>query len=234
MAGKNREYDQFLRTGTNTDRLQFFSDAVFAIAMTLLVIDISVPTIANSVSDAHLDGALWKAIGDQWQQFLAYAISFWVIAVNWAGHHRKFKVTRKFDANLVTINLCLLFFIAFVPYPTSLIAEYPGTMPAIVLYAVEVSILTGLQWCMWRYAYHRGYLDERVDEGMYRYISRSFVTVPLVFLLSIPVGLIFGGLWAMYFWILNFPFSVIVGRYEPKVEPRDSRRALNRSPDSTS
>jgi uncharacterized membrane protein len=216
MGEKNRAYDDFLRKGSNTDRLQFFSDAVFAIAMTLLVIDIAVPTISTSVSDAQLDGALWRAIGKEWESFLAYAISFWVIAVNWAGHHRKFRVTRQFDSKLVTINLALLFFIAFVPYPTSLISEYPGTMPSVVLYACEVSIISGLQWYMWRYTFRHGFLDEKVTVGMYRYIARGFISVPLIFLLSIPIGYIFGGLWAMYFWILIWPLSVIVGRYESK------------------
>jgi uncharacterized membrane protein len=229
VGEKNRAYDRFLRTGTNSDRLQFFSDAVFAIAMTLLVIDIAVPTISKSVSDARLDAELWRAIGDQWQQFLAYAISFWVIAVNWAGHHRKFAVTRKFDGNVVHLNLWLLFLIAFVPYPTSLISEYPGSMPAIVLYAVEVSLLSALQWWLWHYTFRKGYLDERVDLGMYRYVSRNFLTVPIVFLLSIPVGYAFGGLWAMYFWVLNWPLSAIIGNYESR-----STREVSRSPDSTS
>lgn len=215
MSETNREYDRFLRSGSNNDRMQFFSDAVFAIAMTLLVIDIAVPTISKSVSDAQLDGALWRALSDEWPQFLAYAISFWVIAINWSGHHRKFRLVRGYDQGLITINLWLLFFIAFVPFPTSLISEYAGAMPAIILYSVVVSVIGGLQWLLWFYAHRKGFLIEEVTEGMYRYVARNYITVPLVFLLSIPVGYLFGGIWAMYFWILNWPVSVIVSRWRP-------------------
>ncbi|MBK4347205.1 TMEM175 family protein [Lacisediminihabitans changchengi] len=216
MGEKNKEYDRFLRNGTNTDRLQFFSDAVFAIAMTLLVIDIAVPTISKSVSDAQLDGALWRALGEEWDQFLAYGISFWVIAVNWAGHHRKFRLIGSYDQRLITANLALLFFIAFVPFPTSLISEYAGAMPAIVLYATVVSVISGLQWYLWFYAHRAGFLAPEVTEGMYRYVSRNYISVPLVFLLSIPVGYLFGGVWAMFFWILNWPASILLGNWEPK------------------
>ena len=220
MGEKNKAYDRFLQNGTNTDRMQFFSDAVFAIAMTLLVIDIAVPTISKSVSDAHLDRELWRALGEEWDQFLAYAISFWVIAINWAGHHRKFRLIGKYDARLISVNLWLLFFIAFVPFPTSLISEYAGAMPAIVLYAGVVSIISGLQWYLWFYAHRAGFLVEDVTDGMYRYVSRNYITVPLVFLLSIPVGFLFGGIWAMFFWILNWPVSMIIGNWEPKRRAR--------------
>jgi uncharacterized membrane protein len=222
VGAQNKRYDEFLGSGTNTDRMQFFSDAVFAIAMTLLVIDISVPTISQSVSDAQLDGALWRAIGGEWQSFLAYTISFWVIAINWAGHHRKFRVIKRFDGRLIQLNLVLLFFVAFVPYPTSLVAEYAGSMPGIVLYSLEISIVSVLQWLMWRYAYKQHFLDEKVDAGMYGYVSRQFIAVPLVFVLSIPFGYIFGGIWSMYFWILNWPISAFFGWWEPRANSRRS------------
>ncbi len=216
MGEKNKEYDRFLGTGKSTDRLQFFSDAVFAIAMTLLVIDIAVPTVSLSVSDAKLDRELWAAIGAEWPHFLAYGISFAVIGVNWVGHHRKFAVTRAYDGGLITRNLVLLFFIAFVPYPTSLISEYGPSIPAIVFYASVVAILSLLQFWLWSYSYHRGFLDEKVDLGMYRYVRRNLLVTPVIFLLSIPIGLIGGGIWAMYFWILTWPVSAVVGNYEPR------------------
>jgi uncharacterized membrane protein len=220
MGEKNRQYDLMLGRGSNSDRLQFFSDAVFAIAMTLLVIDITVPVVRNvaSTTNAQLNAELWTAVGAQWPQFLAYAISFWIIGINWVAHHRKFTVTRRFDGRLITINLVLLFFIAFVPYPTSLLSEYGGAIPAIVLYTAVVSIISLLQTALWVYSYRHGLLDERVDLGMYRYIRRNSLVVPVVFLLSIPVGLLFGGVWAMFFWILNWPLSRIVGNYEPRAK----------------
>jgi uncharacterized membrane protein len=81
VGGANDRSQQFIRTGTNSDRLQFFSDAVFAIAMTLLVIDITVPVIQTAgVTDAAVDRALTAALLEQWHQYFAYALSFAVIA----------------------------------------------------------------------------------------------------------------------------------------------------------
>jgi uncharacterized membrane protein len=217
MGEKNKEYDRFLGTGKSTDRLQFFSDAVFAIAMTLLVINITVPTVSESVSNAKLDVELWTAIGAEWPHFLAYAISFAVIGVNWVGHHRKFAITHGYDGGLIQLNLVLLFFIAFVPYPTSLISEYGPAIPAIVFYASVVAIISLLQFLLWRYSHRKGFLDEKVDLAMYRYVARNLLVVPVIFVLSIPIGLLFGGVWAMYFWILTWPVSAFVDRYEPKV-----------------
>ena len=111
MGETNRAYDRFLSPGTNFDRLQFFSDAVLAIAVTLLVIDIAVPTIANgpSVTQAQLDPKLWNALGAEFSQFLAYGRSFAVIASDWATHHRKFAPLRRFDGRLMSMNLLLRF-----------------------------------------------------------------------------------------------------------------------------
>ncbi|CAN5292489.1 TMEM175 family protein [soil metagenome] len=222
MGETNRAYDRVLRYGSNSDRVQFFSDAVFAIAMTLLVIDITVPVLGNgpSVTQATMDPKLWKALGEEFPQFLAYGLSFAVIGASWAGHHRMFALMRRFDGTLVSMNLLLLFFIAFVPFPTSLLSQYGSTMPAVVLYAGNVAVISLLQFGLLAYSYRRGYLDERVDLGLYRYVRRNLLTTPAIFLLSIPIGFVFGAALALYFWIALLPLNIIVGRYEPRVIPK--------------
>src|SRR5690606_5136917 len=119
-----------LGEGKGTERLEFFSDAVFAIAMTLLVIDIAVP----DVSPEKLDGALLDLL----PKIFAYALSFAVIAVNWRAHFRRFRMITGYDRRLLSLNLLLLFFIAFLPFPTSLLSEYGGVTSAVVLYAGTV------------------------------------------------------------------------------------------------
>lgn len=220
MSATSKRHNEILEHGTNSDRVQFFSDAVFAIAMTLLVIDLTVPVIAGyvSLSNAQRDVALWKGIGAQSQQFIAYGVGFYVLAVNWASHHRKFSVTRGYDSTTVTINLILLFFVAFVPYPTSLISEYSGRMPSVILFAGIVSVLAILQIALWSHSYRNGYLDARIDVTLYRYVRRNQYPVLIIFLLSIPVGFIWGGDVAMYFWILNLPLGRFVSRWQPRSE----------------
>ena len=211
MGEQNKRFDRFLTTGDSTDRLQFFSDAVFAIAMTLLVIDITVPTLQNP-SDAEL----WSALLDEWERFFAYALSFVVIGINWTSHHKRFRLIPRYDGGLIRINLLLLLLVAFVPFPTSLISEYGSLVPAVVFYASTVAAISLVQMWTWIYAYRHKLTNESVTPEMFAYVVRSQLVAPVVFLLSIPVAFLVGGYWPLWFWFLNWPISVIVGRWEPK------------------
>jgi len=193
--------------GRDTDRIAFFSDAVFAIALTLLVLDIKIPDVRHPATQ------LLPAILDLWPQFLAYALSFAIIALNWVFHHRKFRAIIAYDTGLIWLNFLFLFFVAIVPFPTSLLSEYaPTGRVAIVLYASEVAILSLLQSLLWWYAHHRRLLAKDIDRKLYRYVQRTGLASPLVFVVSIPVALFAPDpVWAMWFWILSWPVSAFVG-----------------------
>lgn len=195
-------YTRVFERGTATDRLVFFSDAVFAIALTLLVIDIRVPL--------EVDGGSAAVLFDALPSIYAYALSFYVIAVNWMGHHRKFAHIKRFDARLITLNFLLLFVIAFVPFPTSMIAEYPGEVTSVVLYAGVVSALSILQAIMWSYAFRNGFVDGDVDVALHRYLLRNLLSVPAVFVLSIIIAVLWDPLIAMYSWILLLPTQIVM------------------------
>ena len=105
-----------MRFGTTTDRLEIFSDAVIAIAITLLVLDIRVPQAPQ--------GQLLHALGRQWPSYAAYVLSFAVIGIMWVSHHSMFERIREIDRGLLFSNLLLLLGIAFLPFPTPLLAEY--------------------------------------------------------------------------------------------------------------
>ena len=215
MGQANREYEKRSESGEGTDRLQFFSDAVFAIAMTLLVIDIAVPTIKSETGEN-----LWAGLLEEWPSLLAYALSFLVISLSWRGHHSKFRHITRYNGRLVSLDLLLLFFIAFVPYPTSVISRYGDLVPSVVLYAATVAIITIIQAAIWVYAYCAKLTDESVDAGFYAWVLRNELSTPIVFLLSIPVAFLWNARAAMFFWILSWPVSVIIGKYEPKARAR--------------
>ena len=99
-----------MKSGTSLERMVFFSDAVFAIALTLLALDLKLP---EGIPAEQLDDALVAA----WPQLLAYALSFVIIAKTWMSHHSDFALIRRFNANLAWLNLALLFFIAMLPAP---------------------------------------------------------------------------------------------------------------------
>src|SRR3954447_23091439 len=100
-----------------TSRLEAFSDGVFAIAITLLVLEIKVP----EVQGGH---TLARSVLDLWPSFAAYATSFAVIGIIWVNHHAVLGHVRVADRGLLARNLLLLLFVALIPWPTSLIAEY--------------------------------------------------------------------------------------------------------------
>jgi uncharacterized membrane protein len=133
-----------LRTG----RLEAFSDGVFAIAITLLVLEISVP--AGSEDD------LLSAFFDQWQSYLAYVISFATIGLLWLEHAVITEYVERADAVLIRLNLLLLMVVSFIPFPTKLLAEYgrdddAGAVAATV-YGITLLVAAAMVSVLWRYA----------------------------------------------------------------------------------
>jgi uncharacterized membrane protein len=205
MSDVRSRYDRVFRSEANPERLAFFSDAVFAIALTLLVIDIRVPEDAS--------GTAWEVLTSEWPALLAYALSFAIIALNWRGHYRKFLVLRAHDSRLMTYNLALLFFVALIPFPTSLLSTYGAEPAAVITYAFVVGLLSVIQYVMWRHAWTHGLIDRtRVDEGMYRYASWNLLSTPAVFWATIPVALFWSGAVATYLWFLLIPANIVASR----------------------
>ena len=215
MADVRERYSKLFGRGEGTDRIQFFSDAVFAIAMTLLVLDIRLPPVAD---DSQLLGALLNL----WPEYFAYVLSFLIIAIRWFSHHRTFRVIERYDTRLIWINLLLLLIIAFVPFPTSLLSEYGPETPVVVLYAATVSALSLVQWWIWAHARRAGLLGSNIDDGLYRVQRAGLIPGPVVFGLSIIVAL-WQPLWAMYAWIVLWPLSFAVDRVVAhRIDRRDA------------
>jgi len=179
------------------ERLVFFSDAVFAIAITLLSLEIRLPVSNGQLSNVELLHEILAI----WPKYMAYAISFLVIGLFWASHHRKFRLIQGYDKNLIFLNLLLLMTIAFIPFPTSLISEY-GNQTATIFYA-SVLILAGLlSIAIWLYASHNNRLiDPLLDiRQRKREIVGPLLSVA-IFMLSIGLAFIDVGL-ARISWVL--------------------------------
>ena len=169
----------------DTGRLEAFSDGVIAIAITLLVLEIRVPHLADFPTGTTLAGVLWAL----WPSYVGYVTSFVVIGIMWANHHRLFRYIARVDHVLILLNTLLLLCIAFIPFPTALLAEYledahEGRTAALVYSGTLVA--TGLVYnLLWRYAStgHR-LLREDADPRVVRRIRRWFAVGPLLYGLS--------------------------------------------------
>ena len=155
--------------GSGTTRLETFSDGVFAIAATLLVLEFGVDTAHQS---------LGSALVDLWPSYLAYATSFITIGIIWMNHHYCVETMARADRTLMFLNLLLLLTVAFLPFPTRLVAEYlqkPDERAAVYAYAATFVVMATIYNVWWRYASTgRRLIAENVPETTVRTITRAF------------------------------------------------------------
>ena len=168
-----------------TTRLEFFSDGVFAIVITLLVIEIRLP--------ARWVGALGPALAGLWPSYLAYAISFIVIGAIWINHHGMFLHIDKTDNGFLLINVLQLMIIAFIPFPTAVLAEAiaarSGMTVATTFYGgtlVAVGIFVNL---IWRYAVRNDLVKNGLPEAKVKLLSRRFLIGPASYFVATLVAL---------------------------------------------
>lgn len=189
------------------DRVIFFSDAVFAIAITVLVLEIRVPEGVDT-ADAQ---QLLILLGELWHKYLAYFISFWVIGLYWLSHHRKFLLIKRFDYRLLTLNLLLLMVIAFIPFPTAILSE-SSNRTATIFYALVMAaggLVTAALW--WHAARNHRLIDPHISrKRQWQEVTAPLVTAG-VFLISIGLAFLGGGL-VRLFWALILPVAFISSR----------------------
>src|SRR5580704_1139247 len=133
-----------------TARIEAFSDGVYAIAVTLLVLDVHVPDFAESTRM----GGLASALAHEWPTYLAYVISFLTILIMWINHHRLFHLIRRRDHTLLILNGLLLMGIKLIPFPTALLAKYMLTdyvKTATVVFAGSYLFIAVLYNLLWRH-----------------------------------------------------------------------------------
>jgi len=154
------------------NRLEAFSDGVFAIAITLLVLEIAIP-VENGEGTHLLSGLL-----DEWPVYLAYFVSFMTIGAVWMEHSALVDALDHIDGVFMRLNLVLLLFCAFLPFPTRLMSEFAGDVPgervAVVFYGIVLLMMTLMLLVMGRHAENEGlfgddFEDERKEEARVKY-----------------------------------------------------------------
>jgi uncharacterized membrane protein len=208
--GRSGRSATFPRGSEEFSRVLAFSDGLFAIAMTLLVVGIGVPTLM----DGGDEGELLEAFEDLRHEILSFFISFAVIGRYWVAHHQFFGLLRAMDYGLVWINLLYLAFIAFLPFPTGVLGTYFDNPISVATYAVAVAIVSGLEVLSFRHAYRAGLLSRDMPEPVYRWGVWSSTLPVAFFLLSVPVAFL-NTLAAVVVWFLAAPALALLERHRP-------------------
>jgi uncharacterized membrane protein len=190
------------------NRVEALSDGVFAIAATLLVIELHVPEL-----DRVANGELRDALAEDWPSFAGFALSFATILVMWVNHHGIFTLVHRADGAFLFANGLLLLAVTAVPFPTAVVARYLDTdagETAVALYAgVFVLIALGYNALWWAAAYQRRLLVAEVGQQQVAGLSRRLAVGPPMYLLALLAALwnayaglaILAGLWL--FWTIT-------------------------------
>ena len=184
-------------------RILALSDGVFAVAITLLVFELAVPA---TTSDAELPRALLGL----WPRYLAYVVSFVVIARFWVVHRLAFRLIARDDGVLVWLNLLLLMLVAFLPFPTAVVGAHAGSPAATVLYAASVTLAAMASAAYWWYASGRaGLLRADARRAQVRALRARSLSAPVFFALTLPIA-VFAPYAAEIVWIFIFPLTWMV------------------------
>jgi uncharacterized membrane protein len=187
------------------DRIVFFSDAVFAIAITLLALELRVPEMPIEDVAARMP----QQLAAMTPKFISFILSFLIIGSYWVSHHRDFQYIKRYDQRLIWINLLLLMLVAFLPFPTAMLGNYPAQQYTVNLYAGCLALMGLVRAWLWWYASrnHR-LIDPELDPHTIARLNRRGLIVPMIFLFSIILA-IFNPLVAMWSWgIVGVTFAL--------------------------
>jgi uncharacterized membrane protein len=169
-----------VRESVEFARIVAFTDGVFAIAITLLVLSLDVPS-GLAGADLH------DFLVDSWAQFFAYFLSFAVIGRFWISHHEVFSTLLDFDRRLMALNLAYLSLIVLIPFPTELLGDYGDRTDAVVLYAAVIGTSALLSSLIVRASLSRGHVRPEL-RGEAAQMARRILWPAIVFYASIPVA----------------------------------------------
>jgi uncharacterized membrane protein len=193
-----------------TTRMEAFSDGVFAIAITLLVLELKVPP--------ESDHPVLNAVAREWPTYLAYLVSFASIGAAWLSHSTITEYLERADSVLLRLNLLLLFFVSLLPFPTHMLSEYlhdiPAERVAVTIYGLNLIAMVALTSILWRYAVAEKLIKPDLDDEELRMLTRKLEPGLIGYAVAIAIGMLLPrAAVALYFLIglfLLIPFRVLL------------------------
>jgi uncharacterized membrane protein len=200
------EKEFFLDKFHRNERIIGLSDGVFAIVLTLLVLELRVPHLPEHASAAEM----WNALYGIKSKIVSFLLSFLFIASLWFSHNQLFKLFDKVDNAMLWYNSFLLLAVCFIPFPTALIGEYPKNPVGIILFGSIWVIIPLFIYLIGSRAYHKNYLHKSVDLERYRFLRKMTLIyaplsgLPILFAWSAPTV-------ALFFYALMMMGGIIAG-----------------------
>jgi len=190
------------------ERIIFLSDGLFAIALTVLVIDLRVPELPTAAGSDQVAAALSALL----PRVFAYALSFTIISFYWVAHWRRFKLIERANTGLAYVNLLLLAFIALIPFPTALIGEHGDIPIAVMIYAVTLSAAGIAGFVSWVYALRTGLVTVDAPKDLVRSGAIRGLSVPVVMLGSLLLLPFASTYLVEATWLLILPVQWLITR----------------------
>ena len=192
------------------DRVWYFSDAVYAIALTLLVLDLGVPVLQNG-KDA---GDLLDALNDRLPQLASFALAFFFIARYWLAHHAFVAMLRRVNTGLIVRNLCYLAFIVFLPFPTGLFGRYEDNPISVLLFGLTLAMISAFEVVMLDYSWQARLLKRDMPSDVFHWGRLASILPVLLILVTLPLALINASVTPLL-WLLILPLEALIDRRKP-------------------
>ena len=204
-------------SGLSKHRVETLTDGIFAVAMTLLVLNINVPEI-SSHSTSIIETELAKRLFDLWPKVLSYGISFVILAIYWSAHRRQFHYVKHTDGVLIWTNIMFLMAISLLPFSTSLIGQYREQQLSIFVYGGNSIIIAFLLYIQWMYVTnHYRLVDKNLDPYIKKMLPTRLLFGILIYLIAIGVSFLY-----IHLSIFLFTLMVIPGFFPNKMIHRKS------------
>lgn len=207
MAQRDEQHGVETEFGPALGRVYLFSDAVFAIAITLIVLGFDLP---HGMVLEEIPQRLYEQLPD----FLSFTFGFWILSFFWITHHRMFRYIDRLNQGLLAWNLMVLLCVAFLPFPIVTVGDYPRSAWTVILFAAAQAATSLTCAGVWNFAARHSLIRRGTDPRVIRHLNIRLWTVGIVFLASIPVALVNTAA-AFVMWPLVLIVFFIVDRRTP-------------------
>ena len=212
--------------GLEFDRVAFFTDAVFAIALTLLVVSMGAVVLRGNPESPQV---MLQALADKIPEFVSFFVAFVVIGRYWMAHHRFMSLLGRVDYSFIGLNLIYLAFVAFLPFPTALVGRHEENPVSVLTLALCLAIVSTMETVLFRLAYRHKLFRVNVTPELYRYGVKASLSPVAMFIVTAPLALISSTL-TLVSWMSSIPIGAFIDRRAPQGAERITLAAPKNHP----